>query len=163
MKEEQQGENDSTKRWRKDHRLLHSINLSVWSKYFCTCINLTSLFIIKEWTKIEQNSASNRSIDLVVRVFAKGPGDRGSIPDQVIPKTKKWNLMPPCLTLSVISYGSRVKWSNPKKGVAPFPTPRCSSYLGPPRLGSPTLFLLMYEIGVLWNSRGISVHAFEFS
>ena len=36
--------------------------------------------------------------------------------------------MPPCLTLSIIRYGSRVKWSNPGKGVAPFPTPWCSSY-----------------------------------
>ena len=27
--------------------------------------------------------------------------------------------MPPCLTLSIIRYGSRVKWSNPKKGVHP--------------------------------------------
>ena len=26
--------------------------------------------------------------------------------------------MPPCLTLSIIRYGSRVKWSNPGKGVA---------------------------------------------
>ena len=30
--------------------------------------------------------------------------------------------MPPCLTLSIIRYGSRVKCSNPGKGVAPFPT-----------------------------------------
>ena len=29
--------------------------------------------------------------------------------------------MPPCLTLSIIRYGSKVKWSNPEKGVAPFP------------------------------------------
>ena len=36
--------------------------------------------------------------------------------------------MPPCLTLSIIRYGSRVKWSNPAKGVAPSPTPCCSSY-----------------------------------
>ena len=26
--------------------------------------------------------------------------------------------MPPCLTLSIIRYGSRVKWNNPGKGVA---------------------------------------------
>ena len=37
-----------------------------------------------------------------------------------------------------------VKWSNPRKGVAPSPTPRCSSYQkkkpsGHPRLRSPTL------------------------
>ena len=28
-------------------------------------------------------------------------------------RLKKWYLMPPCLTLSIIRYGSRVKWSNP--------------------------------------------------
>ena len=36
------------------------------------------------------------------RVFTSGPGDRGSIPGQVIPKTQKWYLMPPCFTLSII-------------------------------------------------------------
>ena len=30
---------------------------------------------------------------------------------------KKWYLMPPCLTLSIIMYGSRVKWSNPGEGM----------------------------------------------
>ena len=43
-------------------------------------------------------------------------------------RLKKWYLIPPCLTLSIIRYVSRVKWSNPGKGVASFPTPRCSSY-----------------------------------
>ena len=33
-----------------------------------------------------------------------------------------------CLTLSNIRYVSRVKWSNPGKGVAPSPTLRCSRY-----------------------------------
>ena len=32
---------------------------------------------------------SNRLIGLVGRVFANGPGDRGSIPGRVIPKTFK--------------------------------------------------------------------------
>ena len=41
---------------------------------------------------------------------------------------EKWYLIPPCLTLSIIKYISRVKWSNPGKGVVPSPTPRCSSY-----------------------------------
>ena len=36
--------------------------------------------------------------------------------------------MPPCLTLSIIRCGSKIKWSNPGKGVAPSPTPWCSSY-----------------------------------
>ena len=43
-------------------------------------------------------------------------------------RLKKWFLIPPCLTLSNIRYVSRVKWSNPRKGVVPSPTPRCSSY-----------------------------------
>ena len=30
-------------------------------------------------------------------------------------RLKKWYLMPPCLTLSIIKYRSRVKWSNPGK------------------------------------------------
>ena len=37
-------------------------------------------------------------------------------------------MIPPCLTLGNIRYVSRVKWSNPWKGVAPSPTPQCSSY-----------------------------------
>ena len=51
-------------------------------------------------------------------------------------RLKKWYLMPPCLTLSIIKYGSRVKLSNPE-GVAPSPTPWCSSY----RKGSPRVTL----------------------
>ena len=43
-------------------------------------------------------------------------------------KTQKWYLIPPCLTLSIIRYVSKIKWSNPRKGVAPSPTPRCCSY-----------------------------------
>ena len=43
-------------------------------------------------------------------------------------RLKKWFLIPPCLTLSIIRYGSRVKWNNLGKGVVPYPTPRCSSY-----------------------------------
>ena len=30
-----------------------------------------------------------RAIGLMNRVFANGPGDQGSIPDQIVPKTKK--------------------------------------------------------------------------
>ena len=42
-------------------------------------------------------------------------------------RLKKWYLMFPCLTLSIISYSSRVKWSNSGK-VVPSPTPWYSSY-----------------------------------
>ena len=54
-------------------------------------------------------------------MFTNCPGDRGSIP-----KLKKWYLMPLCLTLSIIRYRSRVKWSNHRK--EPSPTLWCSSY-----------------------------------
>ena len=43
-------------------------------------------------------------------------------------RLKKWYLMLSWLTLSIIRYGSRVKWSNPEKGLAPSPTSQCSSY-----------------------------------
>ena len=43
-------------------------------------------------------------------------------------RLKKWYLILPCLTLSIIKYLSRVKWSSPGKGVALSPTPRCSRY-----------------------------------
>ena len=69
-----------------------------------------------------------RLIGLVGRVFANGPGIWGSTPGRVIPKTLKMVLIPPCLTLSMIRYVSRVKWSNPGNGVAPSPTLPCSSY-----------------------------------
>ena len=62
------------------------------------------------------------------RVFANDPGDQGSTPGRVIPKTQKWYLMPPCLTLSIIRHGSWVKWSNPGNGIVPSPTPWCISY-----------------------------------
>ena len=67
-------------------------------------------------------------------------------------KKKKKNLIPPCLTLSIIRYGSRVKWSNPGKGVVPSPTTWCRSYWkrersSHPRLWSPTL--LNWAIGLM--------------
>ena len=65
-------------------------------------------------------------IGQVGRVFTNSLGDLGSIPARVIPKTIK--MIPSCLTLSIIRYESRVKWSNPGKGLAPSHTPRCSSY-----------------------------------
>ena len=45
-----------------------------------------------------------RLIALVSRVFANGPEVLGLNPGRVIPKTLKWYLIPPCLTLSNIRY-----------------------------------------------------------
>ena len=39
----------------------------------------------------------NRAIGLMSRVFAKGPGDRGSIPGRIIPKAQKIVLNPTLL------------------------------------------------------------------
>ena len=46
----------------------------------------------------------------------------------VIPKTQKWYLMPPCLTLNIIRYKVRVEWSNIWNRIVLSPSPRCSSY-----------------------------------
>ena len=43
-------------------------------------------------------------------------------------RLKKWYLIHPCLILSNKRYVSRVKWSNPGKGVVPSPTLQCCSY-----------------------------------
>ena len=69
--------------------------------------------------------------------------------------------MPPCLTLSIIRYESRVKWSNPGKGVAPSPTPWCSSYgkgefSSHPRLWSPTLLYLYIQRTFFFINRVVS-------
>ena len=45
---------------------------------------------------------TNFGIGLMITVFANGTVDWGSIPGRVIPKTQKWDLMPLCLTLSII-------------------------------------------------------------
>ena len=60
--------------------------------------------------------------------FANGPGDRFQSQVESYQRLKKWYLMPPCLTLNIIRYGSRVKCSNPGNGVALSPIPQCSSY-----------------------------------
>ena len=61
-------------------------------------------------------------------------------------RLKKWYLMLACLTLSILRYLSRVKWSNPVKVLEPYPTPRCSRYRKGcfvyPRLQSLTLLTL---------------------
>ena len=64
----------------------------------------------------------------IVQVFGNGPGVQNSIQVESHQRLKKWYLIPPCLTLSIIRYISRVKWSNPAKRVSPSPTPWCCSY-----------------------------------
>ena len=67
-------------------------------------------------------------------IICQWPGRPGFNPWSSHTKdSKKWYLMPPCImfilnALSIIRYGSRVKWSSPGKEVVPSPTPWCSSY-----------------------------------
>ena len=70
----------------------------------------------------------SRDIGIMVRVFAKSPGDLGSIPGRVIPKTQKLVLYDSLLNIQhnkVLIKGNVV---NPGKGVASSSTPWCSSY-----------------------------------
>ena len=69
-------------------------------------------------------------------------------------RLKRWYVIPPCLTLIMLRYVWRIKWSNTMEGVALSYTPRCSSYWkgepsGRPWLQSPTLlftFIIMITI-----------------
>ena len=63
-------------------------------------------------------------------------------------RLKKRYLIPPYLTLSIIRYGSKVKWSNPGNEVAPSPTRQCCSYqnraFGSPSTMVATFFTYIY-------------------
>ena len=71
-------------------------------------------------------------------------------------RLKKWYLRLSCLSLSIIRYGSRVKGSNPRNWVAPFPTPRFNSYwkmqskvpFSRPWRRSPTLLFYTFPKGI---------------
>ena len=51
----------------------------------------------------------NRPIGQIGKVFANGPKTRIQTQVDSYQRLKKWYLMPPCLTLSIMKYGSRVK------------------------------------------------------
>ena len=92
-----------------------------------------------------------RLIGLVGRAFADSPGDLVSVPGCVIPKTLKWYLIPPYLSLSNIRCVSRVKWSSPRKEVAPFSTLWCSSFEKGAFL-SPSTIVSNFFIPLHWPS-----------
>ena len=68
------------------------------------------------------------TIGLGVRVFANGPGDLGSIPGRVIPKTQKMVLDASLLSTQHYKVRIKGKVEQSRKGVAPSPTHWCSSY-----------------------------------
>ena len=67
-------------------------------------------------------------IGLGVRVFANGPGDPGSIPGRVIPKTQKMVLEASLLNTQHYKVRIKGKVEQSREGVAPSPTHWCSSY-----------------------------------
>ena len=67
-------------------------------------------------------------IGLAVRVFTNGPGDLGSIPGWVIPKTQKMVLDASLLNIQHYKVLIKGKVEQSREGVAPSPTPWCSSY-----------------------------------
>ena len=67
-------------------------------------------------------------IGLGVRVFTYGPGDLGSIPGRVIPKTQKMVLDASLLNTKHYKIRIKCKVEQSREGVAPSPTPWCSSY-----------------------------------
>ena len=61
-------------------------------------------------------------------MFGYGLEDQASIPGWVIRKTQKKVLDIALLKTQHYKIWIKSKWSNPGKGVAPSPTPQCSSY-----------------------------------
>ena len=119
--------------WKSCNHLYHTNHNIVWRRLcyvvggFCQ-LQSQGFAPGEGQTKSDWLSQNIRAIGLMSRVFANGPGDQSSIPGWVLQKTQRWYLVWPCLTLRIIRYGSRVKWSNPGNGVVPSPTPWCSSY-----------------------------------
>ena len=68
------------------------------------------------------------NVYVAVRVFANGPGDLGSIPGRVIPKTQKMVLDASLLNTQYYKVRIKGKVGESREGVAPSPTPWCSSY-----------------------------------
>ena len=69
-----------------------------------------------------------RLIGLVGKVFANDPGDLGSIPSRVIPKTLKMVLYTSLLNTQQYTVRIKSKVEQSRKRVAPSPTTQCSSY-----------------------------------
>ena len=69
-----------------------------------------------------------QNIYIYIYRFANGPGDLGSIPGRVIPKTQKMVLDASLLNTQHYKVRIKGKVEQFREGVAPSPTPWCSSY-----------------------------------
>ena len=81
---------------------------------------------------VPQTSVKDHQLTLMwkknLKLFANGPGDLGSIPGRVIPKTQKMVLDASLLNTQHYKVRIKGKVEQSREGVAPSPTPWCSSY-----------------------------------
>ena len=78
---------------------------------------------------VSKNEIDNSlKVDQAVRVFVNVPGEQASVPGRVIPRTPKIVLDASLLITQHYKLIIKGKCSNPKKGVASFPTRRWSCY-----------------------------------
>ena len=115
----------------KFEELLKAVKIP--ARYFCRCSFATwdVLLLSQELaTKLTGNSSITTKyyIGLGVRVFANGPGDMGSIPGRVIPKTQKMVLDASLLNTQHYKVRIKGKVEQSREAVAPSPTHWCSSY-----------------------------------
>ena len=100
-------------------------------KYHYSCFFvLFCLFVFSHFFKLLLFSGSLCCLLFLVtvRVFANGPGDLGSIPGRVIPKTQKMVLDASLINTQHYKVRIKGKVEQSREGVAPSPTPWCSSY-----------------------------------
>ena len=98
----------------------HSMYVSHIRIHVWLCYNSNSIPDSLMWVQVE--------VGLAVRVFTNGPGDLGSIPGRVIPKTQKMVLDASLLNTQHYKVRIKGKVEPSREGVAPSPTSWCSSY-----------------------------------
>ena len=106
-------------------------NIKFWIVYRCIYwVNNTFILVACVWVLLQNNKSiyimSILDIGIMVKVFANGPGDLGSIPDQIIPKTQKMVL--DSFLLNTQHYKVRIKGKVEQSRERSSTLPWCSSY-----------------------------------
>ena len=103
----------------------------IWYQVLQANLNNLLIFVVFQEFLLNINNymiSKIPDIGLGVRVFANGPGDLGSIPGRVIPKTQKMVLDASLLNTQHYKVRIKGKVEQSREGVAPSPTYWCSSY-----------------------------------
>ena len=104
------------------------VNSAVWRIALCNWKIISARCSEKNnLSMVDSRHFPQKLIRIMFTVFAGGPGDQGSIPGRVIWKTLKMVLDANLLITLYYKVRIKGKWCNSGKGVAPDPTPRCSS------------------------------------